>query len=129
MEHKQKMEAENKAMKDKLDREASDLKKKMSDADEEKAEEMKILQNRLDNERRMLAEKMEREKVISFISAALLCPRLKWLRSWKDRKLIENSRQKNSRIKWRYFSSFLSHINCFLLGRQKGTRVRDCHHV
>merc|ERR1711874_657045 len=61
-EHKQKMEAENKAIKDKLDREAQDLKKKMADADEEKAEEMKILQNRLDNERKMLNDKMEREK-------------------------------------------------------------------
>jgi hypothetical protein len=32
------------------------------DGDEEKAEEMKILQQRLDSERRLLAEKMEREK-------------------------------------------------------------------
>merc|ERR1711915_784604 len=55
LEHKQKMEQENKAIKDKLDREAADLKKKMADADDEKAEEMKILQNRLDNERKMLA--------------------------------------------------------------------------
>jgi len=62
LEHKQKMESENKAIKDKLDREANELKKKMSDADEEKAEEMKILQNRLDNERKMLNDKMEREK-------------------------------------------------------------------
>jgi len=62
LEHKQKMESENKAIKDKLDREAADLKKKMSDADDEKAEEMKILQNRLDNERKMLADKMDREK-------------------------------------------------------------------
>jgi len=62
LEHKQKMETENKAIKDKLDREAQDLKKKMADADEEKAEEMKILQNRLDNERKMLNDKMEREK-------------------------------------------------------------------
>jgi len=62
LEHKQKMEAENKAIKDKLDREAQDLKKKMADADEEKAEEMKILQNRLENERKMLNDKMEREK-------------------------------------------------------------------
>merc|ERR1712013_502441 len=62
LEHKQKMELENKAIKDKLDREAQDLKKKMADADEEKAEEMKILQNRLDNERKMLNDKMEREK-------------------------------------------------------------------
>ena len=35
----------------------------MADADDEKAEEMKILQNRLDSERRLLNEKMEREKV------------------------------------------------------------------
>jgi len=62
LEHKQKMESENKAMKDKLDRESNELKKKMSDGDEEKAEEMKILQNRLDNERKMLNDKMEREK-------------------------------------------------------------------
>merc|ERR1740124_2010467 len=33
----------------------------MSDGDEEKAEEMKIFQNRLDNERKMLNDKMERE--------------------------------------------------------------------
>ena len=57
------MEAENKALKEKLDREAGELKKKMADADDEKAEEMKILQNRLDSERRLLNEKMEREKV------------------------------------------------------------------
>ena len=63
LEHKQKMEAENKALKEKLDREAGELKKKMADADDEKAEEMKILQNRLDSERRLLNEKMEREKV------------------------------------------------------------------
>merc|ERR1719334_2272090 len=63
LEHKQKMEAENKIMKDKLDREAADLKKRMADADDEKAEEMKILQNRLDAERKMLNDKMEREKV------------------------------------------------------------------
>jgi len=62
LEHKQKMESENKAIKDKLDRDSNELKKKMSDADEEKAEEMKILQNRLDNERKMLSDKMEREK-------------------------------------------------------------------
>ena len=35
----------------------------MADADDEKAEEMKILQNRLDSERRLLNEKMEKEKV------------------------------------------------------------------
>ena len=58
------MEAENKALKEKLDREAGELKKKMADADDEKAEEMKILQNRLDSERRLLNEKMEREKVL-----------------------------------------------------------------
>ena len=52
-----------KALKEKLDREAGELKKKMADADDEKAEEMKILQNRLDSERRLLNEKMEREKV------------------------------------------------------------------
>merc|ERR1712106_554940 len=34
----------------------------MNDADEEKAEEMKILQTRLDNERNILQDKMEREK-------------------------------------------------------------------
>ena len=39
------------------------MKKKMADADDEKAEEMKILQNRLDSERRLLNEKMEKEKV------------------------------------------------------------------
>jgi len=44
------------------DREANDLKKKMSEADEEKAEEMKILQSKLDNERKILQDKMEREK-------------------------------------------------------------------
>ena len=38
----------------------------MADADDEKAEEMKILQNRLDSERRLLNEKMEREKVGHF---------------------------------------------------------------
>jgi len=53
---------ENKAVKEKLDKEANDLKKKMSEADEEKAEEMKIMQSRLDNERKLLQEKMEREK-------------------------------------------------------------------
>ena len=42
------------------------MKKKMADADDEKAEEMKILQNRLDSERRLLNEKMEREKVGHF---------------------------------------------------------------
>ena len=42
------------------------MKKKMADADDEKAEEMKILQNRLDSERRLLNEKMEREKVGDF---------------------------------------------------------------
>eukprot|EP00090_Calanus_glacialis_P047592 TRINITY_DN9958_c0_g1_i1.p1 TRINITY_DN9958_c0_g1~~TRINITY_DN9958_c0_g1_i1.p1 ORF type:complete len:890 (+),score=282.79 TRINITY_DN9958_c0_g1_i1:145-2814(+) len=62
LEHKQKMESENKAIKDKLDRDSTELKKKISDADDEKAEEMKILQNRLDNERKMLNDKMEREK-------------------------------------------------------------------
>lgn len=60
------MEVENKALKEKLDREAAELKKKIADTDEEKGEEMKILQNRLDAERRMLAEKMEREKVSQF---------------------------------------------------------------
>ena len=69
LEHKQKMEAENKALKEKLDREAGELKKKMADADEEKGEEMKILQNRLDSERRLLNEKMEREKVKHFIKS------------------------------------------------------------
>jgi hypothetical protein len=34
----------------------------LQEGDEEKAEEMKILQQRLDSERRLLAEKMEREK-------------------------------------------------------------------
>jgi len=62
LEHAQKMELENKAVKEKLDREANELKKKMSEADEEKAEEMKILQTRLENERNVLKEKMEREK-------------------------------------------------------------------
>merc|ERR1712038_1119721 len=56
------MEAENKQLKDKLDKEAVDLKKKMSDADEEKKDEMAMLQNRLENERKMLADKMAREK-------------------------------------------------------------------
>merc|ERR1711902_252207 len=39
-----------------------DLRKKMTDADEEKREEMTMLQNRLDNERKMLSDKMAREK-------------------------------------------------------------------
>ena len=56
----------------------------MADADDEKAEEMKILQNRLDSERRLLNEKMEREKVGHFrhiqnpSQKSSLLPRLSW---------------------------------------------------
>ena len=82
------MEAENKALKEKLDREAGELKKKMADADDEKAEEMKILQNRLDSERRLLNEKMEREKVKYFIISENNCvySNLLYRLSWNGKK-------------------------------------------
>ena len=62
LEHKKQVDLENKALKEKLDREAAELKKRMSEADEEKAEEMKIIQTRNENERKVLQEKIEREK-------------------------------------------------------------------
>ena len=56
---KQKMAAENKAIQDKLEREAAALKEKMSEENEKRSKESKALQEKLEKEKAALAAQME----------------------------------------------------------------------
>ncbi len=55
---KAKIEAENKALQDKLDKEASALKEKLSEGEESRRKETKALQDKLEKEKEALAKQV-----------------------------------------------------------------------